>query len=123
MEKTEIRKQAIRRALVSWINKKKTGAGNEAVKVFGTDTDTTMAEQDDREEHVRSCNENMVADNCRLNTLSTEPDQPTPTGHYRIRSATLTTPITISSLLIHDTTSLQVKRFKKTAIRQRPHPA
>lgn len=79
-EKTEIRKQAIRRVLTRWINNRKAETGNETAPQTETAANTVTGKPDYMEKPVLTDNEKSAADHSENGMTSPAPDLPATTG-------------------------------------------
>lgn len=88
-EKTEIRKQAIRRVLARWINNRKTATGNETAPITETAANAVTGKTDCMEKPVLADNEKTVADNSENGMPSPAPGLQATTGADQAQSATV----------------------------------
>lgn len=88
-EKTEIRKQAIRRVLTRWINNRKAETGNETAPQTETAANTVTGKPDYMEKPVLTDNEKSAADHSENGMTSPAPDLPATTGREQAPAATV----------------------------------
>lgn len=88
-EKTEIRKQAIRRVLTRWINNRKAETGNETAPQTETAANAVTGKTDCMEKPVLTDNEKPAADHSENGMTSPVPDLPATTGREQAPAATV----------------------------------